>query len=162
MADETSQKAPGGRKKFVDNREPFLDALRKFPNVKYVCRQIGMSKSTIYEHRRADPAFAAEMDEAIEVGVATAEKEAWRRGHDGIERAVYYQGQVVGTELHYSDALLMRILEARHPDYRRRHEISGPDGAPLAVTLTDLARRAEESEGQSEGDDGDEPGGESI
>lgn len=116
-------------------RERFLECLREQPNVSRAARAIAVSRMSAYKWRRADPKFAEEWDEAIEVGCDRLEEEAWRRAHDGIERDVYYQGEVVGQERHYSDRLMERLLEAHRPDkYRKNVGLSTPDG-PLGVVV---------------------------
>ena len=52
------------------------------------------------------------MDEAADA----LEREAWRRGAEGVSRPVYQQGREVGVIQEYSDALLIHMLKAHRPE----------------------------------------------
>jgi hypothetical protein len=67
------------------------------------------------------------------------EEEARRRAIDGVNKAVYHKGKIVGYEKVYSDNLLMFMLKARRPDRFRDNssiEYSGKGGAPLDFNVT--------------------------
>lgn len=102
--------------------ELLLDKLSKGFSVTAACKAEGVGRMTYYDWRKADLAFAAAADDAIESGTDLLEDEAKRRA----------------TGLMGSDTLLIFLLKARRPAmYRDKiaHEVSGPDGAPLTVTL---------------------------
>jgi hypothetical protein len=49
------------------------------------------------------------------------EREAWRRGVEGIDRSIMYQGQVVASSKEYSNRLLELLLKAHGPaKYKER------------------------------------------
>lgn len=57
-----------------------------------------------------------------------------RRAHEGVKKAVYYKGKVVGYETEFSDSLMITMLKATDPEKFRdrsdnRH--SGPNGEKL-------------------------------
>jgi hypothetical protein len=56
-----------------DWRHIFLDELRDNPNVSEVCDKIKVPRRTAYNHRRDDPIFKADWDEALEEGMGTLE-----------------------------------------------------------------------------------------
>lgn len=103
-------------------REKFLASLRKWANVSEACKAARVQRSTAYDHRAKDVEFAAAWDLAIEEGVESLEREAWRRAREGTkrERGVYYRGSLVEVvrETHYSDTLLIFLLKARKAMYR--------------------------------------------
>ncbi len=102
----------------------FLGALASSLNVSEACRAAGVSRETVYKHRRSDLAFAAAWDDARETAVDDLEGEAYRRAL-GCERPVYYKGEKCGTVRDYSDALAMFLLKAnRRPLYGERVEAS--------------------------------------
>lgn len=120
----------------------FLEALAEACSITEACRRALVGRSTVYEHREADPEFARAWDAAIEAGTEKLEAEAIRRAHRGISRPVWHKGKRVGIERHYSDVLLMFMLKGRKPEvYRERFEMTGKGGAPLVqpvlnVTIT--------------------------
>ena len=90
------------------------------------CKVTGIPRRTAYNWRTADGPFRQEWDEAIDEYVDKLEKEADRRAVEGIERGVYYEGERVATETHYSDNLLMFRLKKFKPDeYRENRHITG-------------------------------------
>ena len=62
-----------------------------------------------------DAAFAVAWVQAMEGAADRLEQEAWRRAVDGISEPVIRGGQQVGEVVKYSDALLVRLLQARRP-----------------------------------------------
>jgi hypothetical protein len=113
-------------------REPFLQALRDWPIVQHACDAVGILRCTAYRTRQADEEFAKAWDDAMEAGVDKAEREAFRRAVEGVDKGVWHQGVQVGTERVYSDALLAKVLSARRAAYRtERTELTGADGGPV-------------------------------
>lgn len=101
-----------------------LDAFRAGCAIGTSCAQAGISRATYYRWREADPAFAAEADDAIEYGT------------DVLEDVVFQRAVMT------SDTLAIFLLKSRRPEkYREttRHEISGPDGAPLMLRTSVVA-----------------------
>lgn len=118
----------------IDKRRRFLEHLEKGFSVTMACKSVGIARSTVYAHRKANADFAAEWEDAVEAGIDLLEDEALRRAKDGTERPVYHQGVQVGTIREYSDRLLELLLRARRPEkYRERHEVrhAGHEGGPL-------------------------------
>jgi len=46
----------------------FLNGLKKTSNISAVCKQLDLSRNTIYQWRNKDPSFASLMDEALSEG----------------------------------------------------------------------------------------------
>ena len=69
--------------------------------------------------RRQSEDFAAQWDEALEEGTDLLDAEARRRAVTGIDKPVYYKGEVVGSITKYSDRLLMFLLRAHRPQVFR-------------------------------------------
>jgi hypothetical protein len=121
------------------------------------CRQ---SRSSVYEHRATDLAFAAAWDAAIEEGTEYLEQEARRRAVEGVrrERTIFYRGVPVGSEVirEYSDTLMIFLLKGRNPEkYAERHKHEHADvrkeaeklaakyGRPVEQVEQDLLLRVE-------------------
>lgn len=95
-----------------------LAVLRTGGSVTAACRAEGVHRSTYYTWRAADPAFAAQADDAIEAGTDKLEDVAQERAENS------------------SDTLLIFLLKARRPGkYRERHIIEGDD-KPIEVVIT--------------------------
>lgn len=84
--------------------------------------------------------FAYYVECAIEASADKVEAEVRRRAIDGIEKGIYYQGELVATEKQYSDSLLTLLAKAkRRGQFGDKAEISGPNGAPLVVNIRSFA-----------------------
>jgi L-rhamnose mutarotase len=113
-----------------ERAEKFLKALAEMPNVARAARLTGVSRYTVYEHRKNDLVFAAQWLEAIETAVQALEEKAWKRA------------QLT------SDTLMIFMLKAHKPEVYRettRHEISGQVDQKTTVTVDEptLDRLAE-------------------
>jgi hypothetical protein len=133
--DSRTPKAPG------DWKEAFLEALGEHGMVTRACRDIGIGRTTAYEARRADDAFATAWADISEMTLERMEAEAIRRAVDGVDRAVYYQGEEVGLERQYSDTLLIFLLKAGRPDkYRENISVRHAGGVRVSVPQLDEGR----------------------
>lgn len=93
------------------------------------CTTIGICYNTMYRWREGSPAFKRAFDLCMEEGKARLidqlQREAFRRGHDGVEEPVFFMGKEVAKVRKYSDALLTSMLKAKVPDFRDRLEMAG-------------------------------------
>lgn len=117
-------------------KQIFLAALSRHASVvEAVASQRWYSRSWFDTERSKDPAFDADWQEAIETAVDRLRREAWRRGAEGIEEPVTYQGefcyewdketgerrQIVVRK--FSDGLLTTLLKRYDPAFRERQGI---------------------------------------
>lgn len=126
------------RTKFTTNaRERFINSLRVDANVTKAADAAGISRRCAYDHKDDDPEFSAAWDEAVESALDRAEGELWRRGVDGVDKPVTYQGQITAHYKEYSDTALLALLKARRDAYKdkRQLEHSGPDGGAVKFTF---------------------------
>jgi hypothetical protein len=110
-------------------KHAFLEAYAKCGNIGFAARQVGCSRSSIYNWQEDDDEFAAEFRAAEVAATEVLEREAWRRAVDGspYERTSYWHGEPVGTDrkIEYSDNLLTLLLKARAPDkYRDKMDVA--------------------------------------
>jgi len=103
----------------------FLEVLAQTGNVRQAAKAVGFSANRFYVHRRQDPAFAQEWEEAMQQTMdIVLEPEAIRRAVEGVEKAVYYRGEQVGVEREYSDTLLIFLLKGwKAKRYKERREV---------------------------------------
>jgi hypothetical protein len=104
-------------------RQIFLKHLSRTGKVIVAARAAGFTNSTyLYRVRDEDEEFAKQWDAALYASADLLEEAAWDRAVEGVEKPILFKGEVVATEVQYSDALLIRLLEARRKsDYQRQN-----------------------------------------
>ena len=129
--------------KFTDRaREKFLTVLRATCNVSEAARRCGVSRVRLYVLRKEQEDFAADWAEAEQEAADGLEAEAWRRGVEGVDKPITYQGKVTATYKEYSDRMLELLLKAHRPEkYRERvsAELTGKGGGPLNITVVQFS-----------------------
>lgn len=124
-------------------RAAFLVALEEHATVLHACKAIGVSRNCVYQLRQRDEEFALAWADVEERVVERMEREALRRGVEGVERDVYYKGEVVGQERQFSDTLLIFMLKAARPEKYRENvkvEHSGSITHDLAAMTDEQLR----------------------
>lgn len=130
-------------------RDTFIVTLAAGASITKAAQVAGVGRTTVYEWREADEAFAKLWDEALEAGIDLLEDEARRRAVEGVERPVVAMGKIArnddGSVLkirEYSDTLLALMLKAKRPEqYRERLDVNAKHsgGVTLNVTPDDAA-----------------------
>ena len=121
----------------------FLEVLRQTGNVSRAAREAGLPSSTVYSHRAKQPKFARDWDSAMNEALDELEAEMIDRATRGVEKPVYYRGEIVGNVRSYSDALGMFLLKARRPQVYDR--LGGTTSAPGIRGMSEAEARAEVS-----------------
>ncbi len=104
----------------LDTRKAkWLEAFDREGTVFTACKESGVARSTVYNWRQQDEAFAIAWHDVEEATTERMEREAFRRSVEGVKRDIYHQGQVVGQERQFSDVLLIFMLKARRPERYR-------------------------------------------
>ncbi|MBB5719610.1 hypothetical protein FHR23_002558 [Stakelama sediminis] len=119
-------KAPG----LAVRKACFLEVLRQTGNVSRAAREAGLTSGTVYRHRARFAKFAADWDAAINESLDTLEAELLERARNGVEKPVYFRGELVGSVRTYSDTLAMFMLKARRPEVYDR---LGGHATPMGV-----------------------------
>lgn len=121
----------------------FLAALKETCNVTEAAKIAGFTARTAYNHRVSDPDFKERWD-AVEIEVRDKiEGEIWRRGVEGIDKPIFYQGKPVATVKEYSDRMLELLAKGHMKDRygdQSKVELTGKDGAPIQDSM-EIARR---------------------
>jgi hypothetical protein len=117
---------PGTAVDSPELREKFLSVLRQTGNVGVAAETINVYRTTPYQWKRKDPAFAKQWDEALDAAADIVEAEVRRRAVEGFEEPVFYKGEVVGYVTRYSDRMLELLMKALKPEKFREKAI--PDG----------------------------------
>lgn len=106
----------GTTKTTAQKRKKFLDSYSKMGNITVACEAAGIERSTHYAVWMNDPKYAVKFEEAKQEAGDRIEAEIFRRGHDGINKAIYYQGETIDVVKEYSDVLLIFFAKAIRPD----------------------------------------------
>ena len=91
----------------------FLKVFSECNSIRQAALACQISPTAVYKAKKDNPEFAKLLQEAEELVLDNLEKEAYRRAVKGVKKPVYYQGQLVGYELTYSDKLLEMLLRGR-------------------------------------------------
>jgi hypothetical protein len=102
-------------------KRKFLEHLAETANVSASAEAARVPRRTIYYARAIDPEFAYEWDQALELGLDALEDEIVRRAKKGVQRPVFYQGEVCGHVREFSDTLAMFILKSRRREVYGEH-----------------------------------------
>ena len=131
----------------------FLAMLILEGTIAAAAREAGVAYQTVMKYRRHHPEFAEQIQTAVELNTQRLEQEAQRRATKGVERGIYFRGQIVGKEVTYSDQLLIFLLKSRRPDVYRESQTQVSVNAQAAagiqqnaetiMVVPDADRRAE-------------------
>lgn len=97
-------------------REQYLALIREGVTNKDAASACGCGTKYFQRRRKEDPEFEAEYQLARADGDDVIRAEIHRRGVDGVKRAIYHDGKVVGHKQEYSDNLLMFLAKSRMPE----------------------------------------------
>jgi hypothetical protein len=107
-------------------------------------RWIGVSPNFVHTWIKDDKVAADRLRESQRIGYGGLESEAIRRAVRGVEKDIYYKGEVVGHEQVYSDGLLGKLLEARVPEYSKKDNMIGTFNGPTQINIMPRAENYEE------------------
>lgn len=116
-------------------RETFIETLAKTCNVSASCRAAGIGRTAAYDWRAQDAAFAAEWDDAEKQAADALRQEAWRRGVEGVDKPVTFQGRITDTYKDYSDRMLEILLKGHCPEYRDKTQVDHGVTAEAAALI---------------------------
>lgn len=131
------------QQEIADVKKQFLEIYPAYGNIGDALKSVGLkSRNTFYAWLAADEQFEADFEEVKKDYIEKLEKEADRRAIDGVNKPVFYKGQLVTDKKgnpviikEYSDTLLIFRLKALAPDvYRERVESKvdvTSDGKPV-------------------------------
>lgn len=105
----------------------FLDALRKNPIVSAAASHASLSRQTVYRWKGEDPAFAREMEEAMNEGDELmndmAESQHYKRIRDGDYSAVKFQLQMRHPKFRQHQARKQTRAEKLREEKQREREV---------------------------------------
>jgi hypothetical protein len=96
--------------------ETFFFEFAKTGVLRRACSTAHISPTAVYYHKRKSPLFALRLTIYKDIGGDALEEEAFRRAVEGVNKDIFWQGGVCGTETVYSDSLLSMLLKGAKPD----------------------------------------------
>lgn len=106
-------------------RAKFLKSLAETGNVSEAAKSIGASRPGLYKARDLDENLARAWDSALETASDTLIAEVRRRGLEGFEEELHYQGELTGDVVtKYSDVLLIFLVKGLRPEFRDSKGVS--------------------------------------
>jgi hypothetical protein len=114
----------------------FLHFLARSGSVTFAATRACLERRTLYRRRASDEAFAAQWDEALQLGIDRLQDDAMQRALHGTERPLYRNGKQVGSTQQYDNKLLQFLLRAHRPEV---YGVRQPSAAPPLPF--DLAQR---------------------
>lgn len=133
-------KKKGGRKAKRGWQDGFLDAFKQTGMVTEACKVARICRTTAYKERQRDETFALKWADIEEETTERMEREAFRRGTEGVYKPVYQGGKQVGAIREYSDTLLIFMLKSRRPEKYRDHHVIEHSGEVTKRVKLDLAK----------------------
>lgn len=97
-------------------KEQYLALIRNGSTNRDAAAACGCGTKYFQKRRKADPQFEEDYQDARKDGDDIIRAEIMRRGVDGVKRAIYHDGKVVGYKQEYSDQLLMFLAKSRMPE----------------------------------------------
>lgn len=114
----------------------FLHFLSRSGSVTFAALQARLDRRTVYRLKANDEQFAAQWNEALNLGIDRLQDDAMQRALNGSERHLWRNGKQVGSVLQYDNKLLQFLLRAHRPEiYSEKRQSAVP---PLPF---DLAKR---------------------
>jgi hypothetical protein len=101
----------------------FLKELEKTGNLRASAAHIGVVPSAVYAAAQKDQRFRDAIELARHKASHAIETELRRRGIEGYEEKVFFQGEQVGTQKRYSDRLLELLAKGNMEKYGKTSEI---------------------------------------
>jgi len=112
-------------------QKAFLACLEQTGSVTAAAQAAKMGRSMVYQHKRSDPEFARQWEEALETGADLLADEARRRAFAG------------------SDVLLMFLLKGLVPQRWRESRATLPPAELNRMIEVELARIAKQKEAEA-------------
>lgn len=113
--------------------EAYLEALRQSGNTAAAREAAGLTADQLGAAFAEVDGFTEACEHARAMWRHSIEQALKERAIDGVEEPIYWNGQVVGTKLVYSDSLLALMAKANLKAYREKVEVSEAPPAQLDV-----------------------------
>jgi hypothetical protein len=109
-------------------------------NITKAAKMLDIDRGKHYEWLK-DEKYAQQFKEVQNQIGTTLEAEAFRRAVTGTLKPVFYQGDIVGHIREYSDALLIRLMEAHMDQYKSGKDININNNMNISLSESMAAAR---------------------
>jgi len=121
------------------------DHLRaQYGDVHRSCRMAGISPDFLFNWMRDDKVAAEAVEEAKRVGYLGIESAIIDRAIHGVEKQIFYKGEVCGYETVYSDSLLSKLADARLEGFRKGDDKGNTFNGPTQINIMPRANSYDE------------------
>jgi hypothetical protein len=131
----------------ADAKERFLEAFAKTGIVGVSLEAAEVSRQTYYMWQEHDEEFSLAVNQAREASNDVIRQEILRRAIEGVDKPIYYQGELVDVVKEFSDILLIFHGKAKMAEYRDKVAVEHSG----TVTIADIIRKAVEEEAPASG-----------
>jgi hypothetical protein len=121
-----------------ERKNKYLTVLQATGEKVLARHEVGVCRATVDVHRKGDPEFRDDEAEAMRLYRSSLSKEIHRRGVEGVDEPIYWQGAIVGWTKKYSDRLLIEHVRRHNPAYRER--VRTEHSGSVDLGLTDLSK----------------------
>ena len=98
------------------NKDKLLEQLSRTGNLSASAASVGVTRFAVYKAIERDQDFGERIALAREKACNVLENEMYRRGVEGYDEPIFYQGEEVGSVRRYSDKLLQLLARANMGD----------------------------------------------
>ncbi|MCM1516242.1 MAG: hypothetical protein NC080_07530 [Paraprevotella sp.] len=118
----------------------YLNELRENRGMELKARKAaGISLADIVRERQRNESFVEQEQEIMAYCGELIRQEVWRRGYDGIDKNVYFKGEVIATEKQYSDSLLLALAKAHDSRFVEKKVVTGNNNGPIKIEIADFS-----------------------
>lgn len=128
----------------AERKKAYCEELKACGESALARQKVGVCGQTVCNHRKSDAAFLANELEAMELYRASIALEIGRRGMQGVQEPIYWQGNICGWVTKYSDQLLLAHAKRHIHEYRDKQTIAHEGG--VAVGLADIGKLSPENQ----------------
>ena len=137
-----SARAPAPSPNFTPKAlNSFLHHLGRTGSITFAATRAGLPRRQLYKRRAADATFAAQWEDALQLGIDRLQDDAMRRALQGTPRGVFRNGRQVGSVQQFDNRLLQFLLRAHRPQVYGDKKL--PAAAPLPFDLVARVKAAE-------------------
>lgn len=125
----------------------YLNALRETRGLELkASKAAGVSRSDIAKERQRNPEFVEQEQEIMAGCVEQIHEALWHRGVDGVDKNVYFKGEVVAVEKQYSDSLLLALAKYHDKGFADKKIVTGDDNVPIRIEIADFSGLADKQQ----------------
>jgi hypothetical protein len=113
-----------------------LRAFCEVGRIREACKRGKLDYDLHYYWLKTDESYAAAFEQARQISGDRMEDEVVRRGIDGFDHPVIYEGKITGSYKAYSDNLAMFFLKGLRPEKYRDNQSGITFTGPTQINIT--------------------------